>query len=120
MTDTLPRTIPTDPAEQERLMPEWVKVEVCRLWNSAAKTGGYWQPNMVAKHFHHTFAHALTIWQWMPEPVDPDLLMAREVCAELWPAEGYYLSGSGDSTAEIRAALAAIKRGRALEREAGK
>lgn len=110
MTDTLPRPIPGDPAEQERLMPEWVKVEVCRLWNSAAKTGGYWQPNMVAKHFHHTFAHALTVWQWCPEPVDPDLLIAREV----------YRSYPMDTEHDyIEVLAAAIKRGRALERGEG-
>jgi len=118
MTDTLPRTIPTDPAEQERLMPEWVKVEVCRLWNSAAKTGGYWQPNMVAKHFHHTFAHALTIWQWCPEPVDPDLLIARDVCAERLPDVGSWDTAMAGAPI-VDVALAAIKRGRALERGEG-
>ena len=118
-TDQLPRQIPTDPAEQERQMPEWVKVEVCRLWNSAAKTGGYWQPNMVAKHFHHTFAHALTIWQYMPKPVDPDLQMAREVLAGLAmnrTQRDDYLAGKYDDCFTIRACLEMAKR----VREAGK
>ena len=111
MTDTLPRTIPTDPAEQERLMPEWVKVEVCRLW--------FWKtPLSITRHDSGIFAHALTIWQWVPEPVDPDLLIAREVCAEFDPALDYH-GGSFDDTCEVSVALAAIKRVRAMERGEG-
>lgn len=116
MTDTLPRTIPTDPAEQERLMPEWVKVEACRLWNGL-DFQITWKPDDVTQALA-IFAHALTIWQWVPEPVDPDLLIAREVCAEFDPALDYH-GGSFDDTCEVSVALAAIKRVRAMEREEG-
>ena len=112
MTDQLPRQIPSDPAEQERLMPEWVKVEVCR------RTGH--ELCAVIQAMPGLFAHALTIWQWMPELVDPDLLIAREVCAELWPdLADDYLHNAFDDDNFMKVALAAIKRVRALERGEG-
>lgn len=110
MTDTLPRQIPTDPAEQERRMPKWVKMEwACRELR---------QPPL--NHHHTGWPHALTIWQWCPEPVDPDLLIAREVCASVStmnPAS--YLSGDHDCAHSMQACLAAIKRVRALARGEG-
>ena len=113
MTDQLPRQIPQDPAEQERLMPEWVKVEVCRLW--------FWKGSLsLTRHDSGVFAHALTIWQWCPEP---GLQRAREVCAESSlsspeQAKGY-LEGRYDDCFSMQVALAAIKRGRAMERGEG-
>ena len=104
MTDQLPRQIPQDPAEQERLMPEWVKVEVCRLWCEVYHSR-YCKPQDIGPR-NGIFAHALTIWQWMPEPVDPDEAIAQEFMN--WD----------DTTINI--IRAAIKRGRELEREAGK
>jgi hypothetical protein len=106
MTDKLPRQIPQDPAEQEAQMPEWVKVETRRLnkllENVSGYRSGFWP-------------HALTIWQWMPEPVDPDLLLAREVCAEIDVVIGYQ-DGKRDDSCLMQACLAMAKR----VREAGK
>lgn len=108
MTDTLPRTIPTDPAEQERLMPEWVKVEACRLWNGL-DFQITWKPDDVTQALA-IFAHALTIWEHMPEPVDPDVEAAASVYQEWWMRPG---------STHHELALAAIKRIRALERGEG-
>lgn len=90
MTDTLPRTIPTDPAEQEAQMPEWVKLEVCRLWSELAPSRDLYHPGGVKPELGSLgiFAHALTIWQWMPEPVDPDEAIADEIYAE-WLRRNY-------------------------------
>ena len=118
MTDTPPRDIPTDPAEQERLMPEWVKVEWLRQMNTHNRDDLAWcKSDLVVGPF---WPHALTIWQWMPELVDPDLLIAREVCAELWPdLADDYLHNAFDDDNFMKVALAAIKRVRALERGEG-
>ncbi len=111
MTDTLPRTIPTDPAEQERLMPEWVKVDVLR------REGGV---NARINRNSPWFAHALTIWQWCPEPVDPDLVLAQEVCRAVMPSSrDMFMSGFSDKSPAMLVALEMAKRVRALERGEG-
>lgn len=116
MTDTLPRTIPTGPAEQERLMPEWVKVEWLRQMNTHNRDDLAWcKSDLVVGPF---WPHALTIWEHMPEPVDPDLQIAREVCAERLPDVGSWDTAMAGAPI-VDVALAAIKRGRALEREEG-
>ena len=51
-------------------------------------------------------------WQ-PPEPVDPDLLAAREWCAEQWPTTASeYAKGRCDTYPEMRAYLAGCTRGR--------
>ncbi len=53
-------------------------------------------------------------------PVDPDLILAREVVADIWPnARESYKSGLYDSTMAIMAALAAIKAADARRRGDG-
>jgi hypothetical protein len=58
-------------------------------------------------------AAALVRTGW--KPVDPDLILAREVCAELWISEGspttaeVYRRGDNDNHHIVRIALAAIK-----------
>lgn len=111
MTDTLPRTIPTDPAEQERLMPEWVKVEACRLWNGL-DFQITWKPDDVTQALA-IFAHALTIWQWVPEPVDPDEELAADMLRTVWR------HGTPTRSVVKDLLVGAIKRGRALERGEG-
>ena len=100
MTDTLPRTIPSDPAEQERQMPEWVKAYGHRIY------GKRWaiSPGCPA------WDHLLLAWEHMPEPVDPDEAAAEAVYQEWWKRPG---------SQHHELALAAIKRGRALERGEG-
>jgi hypothetical protein len=69
-------------------------------------------------------AATLREYNWQP-PVDPDLVEARKVaadtCASLGGNEGYVehmRRGSYDCDREVQTALAAIKRGRELERGA--
>lgn len=110
MTDQLPRQIPQDPAEQEAQMPEWVKVETLRRVNerpSFAKSTDH----RIAPAYNEAWSHALTIWQWMPKPVDREAAATEEIFEK-------YATCSYSS---IRGLIAeAIKRGRELEREAGK
>lgn len=122
MTDQLPRTIPSDPAEQERQMPEWALSEG---WKRDPFTSRECPSAAYVREYHPSlFAHALTLWQLMPDPVDPDLRIAREVCSKS-SCIGYshqvagYLSGKYDDCFSMRVALAAIKRVRALERGEG-
>ena len=50
---------------------------------------------------------------WPPESVDPDLISARQVVAEIWPySSNYYLTGKYDGAPVVQAALAGIKLGR--------
>ena len=50
----------------------------------------------------------------MPEPVDPDLLLAREVASVHWGSEAHrVISGEMDNAGFVAVALAAIKRARA-------
>jgi len=71
---------------------------------------------------HEAFAEARAL---APEPVDPDLVEAREACAihaqrlNDYGLAAEYRSGELDQQFEMQATLAAIKRGRALERGEG-
>lgn len=59
----------------------------------------------------------------LPDPVDPDLLEAREICAKYWDKEECpshaenYRSGCYDYDNPIALTVAAIKRGRELAKE---
>jgi len=65
-------------------------------------------------------AHAIAAL--LPEPVDPDLIEARRIALKNAKDRGYfhtpacYLAGDHDESDDVQIALAAIKRGRALER----
>jgi hypothetical protein len=64
------------------------------------------------------WAEANRIVAELPAPVDPDLLLAREVCVEDTERRFYsedLRSGKWDGSTEVRTALAAIKRVRAEE-----
>lgn len=76
-----------------------------------------------ASPYVHSFAKiAADIVAELPEPVDPDLIEVRKMLAERYDPEasGDYiraiLAGKEDYTAPIINCLAAIKRGRELER----
>lgn len=67
-------------------------------------------------------AEARAIVALLPEPVDPDLVEARKICEErvrLVDANlaAEYRDGDYDTQMEMQVTLAAIKRGRQLERE---
>jgi len=50
---------------------------------------------------------------WPSDPVDPDLISARKLSAEIWPSyAGGYLNGNYDTDPVIQAVLAGIKLGR--------
>jgi hypothetical protein len=76
--------------------------EALRLWDPATN-----------KPTTGQIAAALVRTGW--KPVDPDLILAREVCAELWISEGspttaeVYRRGDNDNHHIVRIALAAIK-----------
>ena len=83
----------------------------------------------VDEHGPHAFItkymaeEARAIVALLPEPVDPDLIEAREIVAGLArPYRSEIINGEWDETTEIRIATAAIKRGRelALAGETGK
>jgi hypothetical protein len=79
--------------------------EALRLWDPATN-----------KPTTGQIAAALVRTGW--KPVDPDLILAREVCAETWPdsADAYRI-GRRDGYDTIIAALAAIKAAVQRERE---
>lgn len=71
-------------------------------------------------------AEALRIAALLPKPVDPDMILAREIAGDAMAGYGppFYASGrincvrtgNDDSNSFVRAALTGIKRGRELER----
>ena len=53
----------------------------------------------------------------LPVPVDPDLLLAREMAEFFWEPASYKIRiGAHDDKPGVQACLAAIKKGRELER----
>jgi hypothetical protein len=71
--------------------------EALRLWDPATN-----EPTT------GEIAAALVRTGW--KPVDPDLILAREVCAKTWPASAEsYRNGNMDNYVTVQAALAAIK-----------
>ncbi len=76
---------------------------------------------------HPHYDEARAIVALLPEPVDADLIEAREVAAAVFDNGGSHPSiasglraGKRDGGIDVTVALAAIKRGRALEKEAGR
>jgi hypothetical protein len=73
----------------------------------------------------HT-AEARAIVALLPEPVDPDLIQAREVCASVAAVRGddglaaEYRAGELDEQFEMQTALVAFRRHNALAGETGK
>lgn len=63
-------------------MPEWPKQMACDKAN--ARSGGkIWEPSEVGKCRRSTLTElAIMCWQFCEEPVDPDLLIAREAMAQ--------------------------------------
>lgn len=68
-------------------------------------------------------AEARAIVETLPEPIDPDLLAAREIVAGVWKRDGWseesaagMTKGVYDSYNTVKAALAGIKHGREMER----
>lgn len=71
-------------------------------------------------HHHHEASlrdEARAIVAELPEPVDPDLLEARGIAAKFGQTSIPYANGNYDHYPMVVAALAAIKRGREMERE---
>lgn len=73
-----------------------------------------------AASIYDAIDEAQAIAKALPKPVDPDLIEARNLveCTVHWSAQTDrdLASGKNDGTTEMRIALAAIKRGRELER----
>jgi hypothetical protein len=87
------------------VIPQWARDKAAHLYSR--ENGGWWE------------IFARYIAQHEQPPVDPDLIEAREVAVQysLWCSgeiRGQFRSGKNDDWAEIKIALAAIKRGREL------
>ena len=83
--------------------------------------------NVATNRMNGTHNEANAIVALLPEPVDPDLIEAREELASFYEAGGIAIhvpakdcenirAGLCDDRADVKGFLAAIKRGRALER----
>lgn len=99
-------------------IPHWAKVRAAELFNVEYQEDG-WDASD-ADTFCSIRALARYIAQHEPEPVDPDLVLAREAAAAAWVANGPgcppdYESGKCDGTVAVQSALRAIK----LVRERG-
>jgi hypothetical protein len=63
-------------------IPEWAKQMACDKANARADCV-LWVPREIGAGFGVLDALALMCWQYCDEPVDPDLLIAREAMAQL-------------------------------------
>lgn len=68
-------------------MPEWPKQMACDK-AKAQQPAAKWTPSDVGHGFGTLDALALMCWQFCEEPVDPDLLIAREAMAQTYEAVG--------------------------------
>jgi hypothetical protein len=108
---------------QPQSQPETVPVEKA-VWDRVVALVG----NVAASRLTDTLYEAQQLHALL-SPVDPDLIEAREIAADFWQrtrqesgALGFHRSrklreGQFDDARDIQCALAAIKRGRALEQE---
>lgn len=64
----------------------------------------------------HAILEALRLAREDWRPTDPDLIEARKVAATLFPFSEPIIAGEQDELHAVQAALAALKRGRELER----
>jgi hypothetical protein len=97
----------------ERQMYEWM----CRLVRDMAGRGA----TIASYYVDADYSRAREIVDFLPKPVDPDLIEAREICTR----DACYTQrmaeavrdGDYDGTSTVRNILSAIKRGRELERD---
>ena len=78
-------------------IPEWAKQMACDKANARADCV-LWVPREIGAGFGVLDALALMCWQYCDEPVDPDLLIAREAVAQVCERQG-----STKGAAEYRA-----------------
>ena len=94
-----------------RELPDWTEGQIAAEV-SAVKARPY--------AFKATIAHASTLAEFIPEPVDPLLVMAREICAKVAEqvvepehAENfaeYYRNGDYDPTPEVQFAYDGLRK----------
>jgi len=100
-------------------MPEWPKQMACDKAN--ARGGSRWWQTTDIPRVPVLTELALMCWQFCEEPVDPDLLIAREAVAQVCERAGVaseaarYRSGKLDSLLKDGAAIIAAR----LAREQG-
>lgn len=68
-------------------MPLWAKQMACGKANARADCV-LWEPSKIGAGFGVLDALALMCWQYCDEPVDPDLLIAREAVAQVCERQG--------------------------------
>ncbi|CAB4137037.1 hypothetical protein UFOVP317_3 [uncultured Caudovirales phage] len=95
-------------------IPHWAKVRACELANEGREGRSLFRPSDVDNSAPFR-AFARYIAQHEPEPVDPDLLLAREAAAQLSDQLGATITaknmrdGQYDDGHNVRTALIAIK-----------
>jgi len=99
-------------------IPQWAKERACELANEAKEMPGYWNPEDVVGCNSPLTALARYIAKHEQPPGDPDLITAREICAqvayEIYSSDlaRIYREGGYDNTSEIKFALAKLKEAR--------
>ena len=94
-------------------IPHWAKVRACELANAEGSVAR-WRPDEV-DYLPLLRALARLIAKHEPEPVDPDLLLAREAVADLYAENGLLIiaaeirEGNSDDCFAVQSALRAIK-----------
>ncbi len=83
--------------------------------------GGLKMPATDSRHTKHVANEAYAIVAMLPEPVDPDIQLSREIAAATCADDGanpefceYIRAGRLDTQREVKVALAALRRGRKL------
>jgi hypothetical protein len=102
------------------MMTEYDPALVERLIGVAREFDAEWDKNgMTAIGSGHPITRRLrAIVAELPAPVDPDLLAAREIAAEIAPRQNWvasdFIDGKYDDTPAIEGLLKAIRKGREL------
>ena len=100
----------------EEEFPEWVKVRAAEIANAEILPGQYkWRVQDVDPGYSTLIALARLVLKYEQEPVDPDLVKAREIVSKNRPAyakEAIILNGAWDTAPMLVSTLEGIKYGR--------
>ena len=96
-------------------IPQWARDEAMRLANDQAESNGmdrFFSANNFTRSWPSVQAFAAYVAKHGKEPVDPDLVVAREASAAAKDHDSVkkkILAGDGDHMLSVRCGLAAIK-----------
>lgn len=107
----------------EELPSDWHIAEALRRenpdWSAKEVAANAAHTKQNPSWFSSTIAHARTLAEFLKEPVDPLLVMAREICAKVPDAQGYdltadrYRNGKFDNDPEVQFALECLRKAKA-------